>query len=178
MSRLETIEEKVMSEARFALRILPDDGDDSETTTLPRFVSHSLRCGNHYITTTKYTGKEKLHPVVAMLLPPLSECIPGAEIRISLIAFHTYVVPATDDEIHFERQPQTRGLNCCIALTPDIGFLTLMAVPQLSKWMMEGVPNTIMSRTVLDPERYPKFFLSKTQSEHWPVSWTAESSEL
>ena len=189
-----------LSQSRFAVHILDDEGDDSETTTLSRFVSHSLRCGNHYITTTRDVPVNMPpNPVVALLLPPLSECIPGAEIRISSSTMNTSqnsmqtcVVPAANDKVGTLISPHpTRTDLHCLRMQPEVNFVTLVAVPQLSIWMMEGdqkPPNNDVVLSCLSLKSFGQgelsggpatfaFFLTKTQSENWPVSWDAESSE-
>jgi len=210
MSRFEIMGEH-LSRPRFATRILADEGDTSETTTLPRFVSHSLRCGNHYITTMREVALNMPpNPVVALLLPPLSKCISGAEIRISChttikdlqtpnrsIDSRSCVVPATGDMVH-PLISTPHNATACLRIAPTVGFLTFVAVPELSTWMMEGSVCKFVEdsgwvssgtvdqgcleltsfgkgrlRTIFRNETY-EFFLSKTQSENWPVSWELE----
>jgi len=192
LARLEIMGEQ-LSRPRFAVRILSDEGDTSETTTLPRFVSHSLRCGNHYITTMRDNAVHMPpNPVVALLLPPLSECVPGAEIRFSC-SEKTCVVPAMGDKV----RPQIPTPNKpsphlgCLLMKPTVSFMTLVAVPQLCTWMEEGSDTTAtqhaysanlslhsFGKGYLNNSPQVEFFLSKTQSENWPVSWDAESSAL
>jgi len=201
ISRLEIMGEQLLARPRFAVRILSDEGDTSETTTLARFVSHSLRCGNHHITTMRDNAVHMPpNPVVALLLPPLSECVSGAEIRVSSSgSLRTCVVPALGDKVDTQIQ-KPNGTDTqvfCLRVKSDVSFVTLVAVPQISTWMMEGRggqphPDGLIYVSALHLESFGKgyihgggrrcgtveFFLSQTQSENWPVSWDASASTL
>ena len=208
MSRLEILGEQ-MSRPRFATRILTNECDDLEIVEGSPFVSHSLRCGNHYIAVNRTP-----RTVVALLLPPLSKCIPGNEIRISSGSLDTWVIIMAAGDGLYPQMPEkntpSRASITCLRMDPKVGFLTFAAVPHLSSWMVEGSsgvvtfdatwtplteawlkldsltgapgPTDVVARGFLREihRNLPicRFVLSKKQSENWPVTWDAESSEL